>query len=94
MCLVYHIFQCDNCSANSTDGKPQYEVVSIESQSDLDRKKAGMMLTLSPTKIPPENIHTPQEDGEDGGKWCTMICYNSCMNCQMCGTIIHHSLFP
>ena len=49
------------------DGHSGYEVVTIESQSDLDRKK-NLTLTLSQTKIPPENITTPQEgpDEESG----------------------------
>ena len=46
---------------------PQYEVVVIESQTEIDRKKAGMLLTLSPTKVPPQDIQTPQDVDDESG---------------------------
>jgi len=44
----------------------QYEVVSIESQSELDRKKSNFSLMLSPGKIPPlSDVNSPQDDAEE-----------------------------
>lgn len=47
---------------------PQYEVIGIESQTEIDRKKAGMLLTLSPTKVPPQDIQTPQDVDDESGR--------------------------
>ena len=45
-----------------------YEVVSIESQSEIDRKKSGLSLSLSPSRIPPQNIQTPNGPEDESGK--------------------------
>ena len=45
-----------------------YEVVSIESRSDMDRKKSGLSLSLSPSRIPPQNIQTPNGPEDESGK--------------------------
>ena len=50
-----------------------YEVVSIESQADIDRRKSGMTLTLSPTKLPSGNILTPGDPDEDSGEWVCLL---------------------
>lgn len=45
-----------------------YEVVSVESQTDIDRKKAGLGLGLPVNKQLQEDIQTPQEPEEESGK--------------------------
>ena len=49
-----------------------YEVVSIESQTEIDRKKSGLSLSLSPSRIPPQNIQTPNGPEDESGKYA---CY-------------------
>ena len=59
---------------------PQYEVVAIESQTEIDRRKAGMILTLSPGKGPSHDVQTPQDMDDESGsgqsfymgqvRWC------------------------
>ena len=44
-----------------------YEVVSIESQTEIDRKKSGLSLSLSPSRIPPQNIQTPNGPEDESG---------------------------
>ncbi|XP_013410122.1 rab GTPase-activating protein 1-like isoform X2 [Lingula anatina] len=47
----------------STDGdEAAYEVVSIISQTEKDRKKANLSLNISPTKNIPEDVKTPNGD--------------------------------
>ena len=46
---------------------PQYEVVAIESQTEIDRRKAGMILTLSPAKGPSHDVQTPQDMDDESG---------------------------
>ncbi|XP_023932472.1 rab GTPase-activating protein 1-like [Lingula anatina] len=47
----------------STDGdEAAYEVVSIVSQTEKDRKKANLSLNISPTKNIPEDVKTPNGD--------------------------------
>lgn len=48
--------------------KQEYEVVSIESQTEVDRRKAGMTLSLSPAKVPPQNIQTPNDPEDESGE--------------------------
>ena len=43
-----------------------YEVVEIESQSEIDRKRHNLTLSLSPNKLHHEPIQTPQD--EESGK--------------------------
>ena len=42
-----------------------FEVLSVESQTEIDRRKQSMILTLSPTKVAPQNIQTPQDMEDD-----------------------------
>lgn len=45
-----------------------YEVVGVQSQTELDRKKAGMSLQgLNTARQIPDDIQTPQEPEEDSG---------------------------
>ena len=46
-----------------------YEVVSIESKTEIDRKKGGLSLSLSPSRIPPQNIQTPNGPEDESGRW-------------------------
>ena len=50
------------------NGVTCHEVINVASQTELDRKKAGMTLNLTLTKYVPENIQTPLEgpDEESG----------------------------
>ena len=59
--------------ATSTGESLQYEMVSIESQSELDRRKAGMSLSLSPVRQIPPNITTPHDNEEESGM-CVCMC--------------------
>ncbi len=43
-------------------------MVSIDTQSEVDRRKAGMSLMLSPNKIPTQNIQTPQDMDDESGE--------------------------
>ncbi|XP_064648840.1 rab GTPase-activating protein 1-like isoform X3 [Lineus longissimus] len=43
----------------------EFEVVSLESQTEIDRRKSSLALNLSPGKNPPDNIQTPQEQDEE-----------------------------
>ena len=44
-----------------------YEVASVNSQTQIERKKAGMSLQdLNTTRHIPEEITTPQEEEESG----------------------------
>ena len=54
----------------SGGGPPQHEVLSIESQSDIDRKKSNFSVSLSPGKVPPPtDINSPQDpEAENSGK--------------------------
>jgi len=63
---LFDSFKVEPEEANEEQG--QYEVVSIESQTELDRRKSGMTLSLTPAKVPPQNIQTPNEpeDESDG----------------------------
>lgn len=56
----------ENCNpSNTSPTDMHYEVVSIESQADLDRRKT-MALTLSPNKIPStQSIPTPGDPEDD-----------------------------
>ena len=62
-----YCLQLENEDLPSLPNMPQYEVVVIESQTEIDRKKAGMLLTLSPTKVPPQDIQTPQDVDDESG---------------------------
>ena len=70
-CLGLLLLQIEASGNAKESPTSQYEVVSIESQTEMDRKKAGMSLSLSPTKMVPQDIQTPQDgpDGDDSG-WC------------------------
>ncbi|XP_035824832.1 rab GTPase-activating protein 1 isoform X2 [Aplysia californica] len=47
------------------DGIKYYEVVKVESQTEIDRRTNGLSLNLSGTnRAPPESIKTPQEEEE------------------------------
>lgn len=48
----------------SSNGDIGHEVVSVTSQTELDRKKAGMSLPLGQAKFVHDDIQTPQ-DGPD-----------------------------
>lgn len=63
---VYLYFQVD--STTSTGEGLEYEMLSIESQSELDRRKAGMSLSLSPVRQPPPNVTTPHDNDEESGQ--------------------------
>ncbi|XP_074654020.1 rab GTPase-activating protein 1-like [Tubulanus polymorphus] len=43
----------------------EFEVVSLESQTEIDRRKAGLALNLSPSKGPPDDVQTPLEQEDD-----------------------------
>ncbi|KAL3872041.1 hypothetical protein ACJMK2_040008 [Sinanodonta woodiana] len=50
----------------SDNGGIKYEVASVESQTEIDRKKAGMSLGfLHNRHVPPEEIQTPQDPEEE-----------------------------
>ena len=59
---------------------PQYEVISIESQTELDRKKSGlglMNLLSSKYSMPPQSVVTPVDgEGEESGQ-------NLCCNIRL-----------
>ncbi len=67
--------QCDPREVDTSGGvnpypdQTHYVVVSVESQTEIDRKKQGMLLTLSPTRTPQQNIPTPDPDGEESGRY-------------------------
>ena len=50
------------------NGTTCHEVVTVASQTEIDRKKAGMTLNFTHSKYIPENIQTPSEgpDEESG----------------------------
>ena len=50
------------------NGTKCHEVITVASQTEIDRKKAGMTLNLTHSKYIPENIQTPSEgpDEESG----------------------------
>ena len=51
-----------------------YEVVSVHSQTELDRKKSGMSLQgLNTSRQIPDNIQTPQEPEEESGMFSLVI---------------------
>lgn len=55
----------------SSEGEMTHEVVSVTSQTELDRKKAGMSLPLGQTKYVCSDIQTPQEGpDEESGVIC------------------------
>jgi len=79
--------QCDDGSAAAAAGKgarhPRYEVLSVESLTELERKKSSMMLMglqLSSKSNSSQEIQTPQEadvvDADDSGK--TQLSVNYC----------------
>ncbi|XP_046330913.1 rab GTPase-activating protein 1-like isoform X2 [Haliotis cracherodii] len=51
---------------NNHDGA-NFEVVHVESQTEMDRKSTGMSLSLSSSKHIPEPVQTPQEEEESDG---------------------------
>jgi len=72
MCVVD--LQCDDSSAAGS-GKsvrhPRYEVLSVESLTELERKKSSMMLMGLQSSSKSQEIQTPQDgdvDADDSGK--------------------------
>ena len=68
-------FWCDGAKCiivmfqiEDVNGTTCHEVINVASQTEIDRKKAGMTLNLTPAKYIPENIQTPSEgpDEESG----------------------------
>ena len=56
------------CQAETSSGQDrQYEVVALESQSEIDRRKANLALTLSPQRSKQAD-HTPAEPEESSGE--------------------------
>ena len=68
--MLILLLQQENCNpSNTSPTDMHYEVVSIESQAELDRRKNNMSLTLSPNKMPPtQAVHTPGDPDDDSGK--------------------------
>jgi len=83
--------QCDDSSAAGS-GKgarhPRYEVLSVDSMTELERKKSSMMLMgLQSSSKSSQEIQTPQEadvDAEDSGKmWLIIFSYNFQFSCSI-----------
>ena len=66
-------------SAAKETSAVQYEVLSVESQTEIDRKKAGLSLCLSPSKIVPQDIQTPQDgpEADESGRGLSLFSCNS-----------------
>jgi len=73
--------QCDdNSAAGSGKGirHPRYEVLSVESLTELERKKSSMMLIGLQSNSKSQEIQTPQDadgDAEDSGKAWLILSY-------------------
>ena len=49
-------------NASLNKNQVQYEVISIESQSEMDRKKPNMLLNFSPAKMMPPDVNSPEAE--------------------------------
>ena len=52
---------------NESSDEPRYEVLSVESQSDIDRRSMGMSLSLTSSQSLSEPVTTPDDADEDSG---------------------------
>lgn len=72
MCLVvliiwFNYFWLFCFQIESANVERAFEVLKVESQTEIDRKSAGLTLNLSGTsRVPPESVKTPQEEEDSG----------------------------
>ena len=81
-CIVVGLQCDDNSAAASGKGarQPRYEVLSVESLTELERKKSSMMLMGLQSSSKSQDIQTPQDadaDAEGSGKTWLILYYCS-----------------